>query len=222
MARKRKERLTAFNRANIMKSASQLFKEKGVDGTTMDDIAKASEYSKTTIYGYFSNKEDLVNHIMYDGMALFKRKLCEEAKQSTDFEDFYKRFCQLLLKFHDEQPIYYEGIVWAIACVENVPTTDILQKIYLSGKDVNQIIEEKMALAIKAKEISLDAGDICSTVLFMWFCIMGILEKSTVKESCISAELNSTKQEFTALAFKKLYGLLTEKIDRVSHLALVL
>ena len=222
MARKRKERLTAFNRANIMKSASQLFKEKGVDGTTMDDIAKASEYSKTTIYGYFSNKEDLVNHIMYDGMALFKRKLCEEAKQSTAFEDFYKRFCQLLLKFHDEQPIYYEGIVWAIACVENVPTTDILQKIYLSGKDVNQIIEEKMALAIKAKEISLDAGDICSTVLFMWFCIMGILEKSTVKESYISAELNSTKQEFTALAFKKLYGLLTEKIDRVSHLALVL
>ena len=222
MARKRKERLTAFNRANIMKSASQLFKEKGVDGTTMDDIAKASEYSKTTIYGYFSNKEDLVNHIMYDGMALFKRKLCEEAKQSTDFEDFYKRFCQLLLKFHDEQPIYYEGIVWAIACVENVPTTDILQKVYLSGKEVSQIIEEKMALAIKAKEISLDAGDICSTVLFMWFCIMGILEKSTVKESYISAELNSTKQEFTALAFKKLYGLLTEKIDRVSHLALVL
>ena len=133
-----------------------------------------------------------------------------------------RRFCQLLLKFHDEQPIYYEGIVWAIACVENVPTTDILQKIYLSGKDVNQIIEEKMALAIKAKEISLDAGNICSTVLFMWFCIMGILEKSTVKESYISAELNSTKQEFTALAFKKLYGLLTEKIDRVSHLALVL
>ena len=211
MAGKRKERLTAFNRANIMKSASQLFKKKGIDGTTLDDIFKASDYSKTTIYKYFINKEDLVNQMVYDGLEQLKSKLHEEAGQSTTFEDFYKRFCQLVLKIYDERPVYFLGIAGTGTCVANAPDTDILKKACLLGEEVNQIIEEKMALAIETKEISLDASDVGSTVLFMWFCIMGIVEKSTAKRDYISSKLGSTKQEFTALAFKRLYGLLTGK-----------
>ena len=211
MAGKRKEKLAAFNRANIMESASQLFQEKGIDGTTMDDIAKAAEYSKTTIYSYFGSKEDLVNHMIYDGMELFKNQLREEADQSTSFEDFYKGFCVLIAKIHDEHPIYYAGIAGVVTCDENAPATDILKKIYISGEEVNQIVEEKLAQGVKAKEIALDAGGMGSTMMFMWFCIMGIIEKSAVKQDYITFKLGSTKQDFTDLAFKKLYGLLTKK-----------
>ena len=53
MAQKKENRLVRFNRQNILEAAERLFAEKGVRQTTMDDIAKAADYSKSTVYVYF-------------------------------------------------------------------------------------------------------------------------------------------------------------------------
>lgn len=208
MAGKRKEKLTAFNRGNILESACRLFQEKGIAGTTMDDIAKSAEYSKTTIYSYFNSKEDLVNHLVYAGMELFKSQLSEEAGKPGGFADFYTRICTLLADLHDTHPIYYQGLSGAVTYDEEAPATDILKRIYLSGEDANQIVEEKMLEAEKAAEIALD-DDLKSTMLFMWFCVMGIIEKSAAKEDYLVQRTGRSKAEFLRFAFGKLFQLLT-------------
>ncbi|MHA2142415.1 MAG: TetR/AcrR family transcriptional regulator [Candidatus Thorarchaeota archaeon] len=43
----------------ILGAAESLFSEKGYHGTSMDDIVKASGYSKGAIYGHFDSKEQL-------------------------------------------------------------------------------------------------------------------------------------------------------------------
>lgn len=72
MKAKRKERLAEFNRANILESAHKLFLEKGIPGTTMDEISKEAGCSKTTIYSYFKSKEDLINHLFLKGCNFFR------------------------------------------------------------------------------------------------------------------------------------------------------
>lgn len=42
-----------------MDAAEKLFCEKGFDATSMDDIAKAAQFTKRTLYQYFESKEDL-------------------------------------------------------------------------------------------------------------------------------------------------------------------
>ncbi|MFC1858329.1 TetR/AcrR family transcriptional regulator [Thermodesulfobacteriota bacterium] len=44
----------------ILKHAAALFKEKGYNGVTMDQIAQAMGLSKLSIYYYFESKEDLL------------------------------------------------------------------------------------------------------------------------------------------------------------------
>ena len=58
MGERRKQALEKFHRDSIMDAAGELFGKKGIDGTTMDDIAKLADYSKSTIYVYFKSKED--------------------------------------------------------------------------------------------------------------------------------------------------------------------
>ncbi|MFQ8889928.1 MAG: TetR/AcrR family transcriptional regulator [Bilophila wadsworthia] len=58
--------MAAFHRGNTGIGSSD--SEKGIAGTTMDDIAKAAEYRKTTIYNYFRSKEELVNHLFFEGI----------------------------------------------------------------------------------------------------------------------------------------------------------
>ena len=59
-----KEHLVRFHQQNILAAAEKLFSEKGVCQTTMDDISRAAEYSKSTIYVYFHSKDEIYNYII--------------------------------------------------------------------------------------------------------------------------------------------------------------
>ena len=56
----KKDVVAALHREQIMKAAEKLFSEKGYVQTTIDDISKASEYSRRTIYAYYENKDDIL------------------------------------------------------------------------------------------------------------------------------------------------------------------
>ena len=73
----KKQALTEFHRGSILAAAERLFAEKGIDKTTMDDIARESEYSKATLYVYFQSKEEIINAILLSGLVLLQRKLQE-------------------------------------------------------------------------------------------------------------------------------------------------
>ena len=71
----KKETIAALHRSRIMKAAEALFCEKGFDQTTIDDISRASEYSRRTIYAYYESKEDILYHIVEQGLRTLKEEL---------------------------------------------------------------------------------------------------------------------------------------------------
>ncbi len=52
------------SRERILAQAAQLVGEKGVRGTSLDDIREAASASKSQLYHYFANKEDLIQAII--------------------------------------------------------------------------------------------------------------------------------------------------------------
>jgi AcrR family transcriptional regulator len=57
---RRQEKERAFRRECIAETAESLFFSKGFDGTTMDEVAAAAELSKSTLYGSFQSKDELL------------------------------------------------------------------------------------------------------------------------------------------------------------------
>ncbi len=55
----RREREKKVREEEILTAAEGIFFEKGFHDTSMDEIAKAAQFSKKTLYQYFINKEDL-------------------------------------------------------------------------------------------------------------------------------------------------------------------
>ena len=55
----RKEREKEHRREEILAAAQAVFFEKGLQNSTMDEIAERAELSKGTLYLYYKSKEDL-------------------------------------------------------------------------------------------------------------------------------------------------------------------
>ena len=85
----KKQALTEFHRGSILAAAERLFAEKGIEKTTMDDIARVAEYSKATLYVYFQSKEEIVNAILLSGMVLLKKKIHEALESNHEWLQAY-------------------------------------------------------------------------------------------------------------------------------------
>lgn len=55
----RKQRETELRKQIILEAAEHLFLSEGYEKTTMDEIARQSEFSKGTLYNYFKSKDEL-------------------------------------------------------------------------------------------------------------------------------------------------------------------
>jgi len=63
MARRTKEEAQA-TRSHILDTAERVFEERGVSGTSLNEIAKAAGLTRGAIYWHFQNKADLFNAMM--------------------------------------------------------------------------------------------------------------------------------------------------------------
>ncbi len=71
----RREREKLQRRESIINTAGELFYEKGYRATTMDEIARAAELSKGTLYLYFSSKNELYVTVVIEGFNILEERL---------------------------------------------------------------------------------------------------------------------------------------------------
>ena len=73
-------------RALLVDVARHLFAQKGLDGTTMNDIAVASQKGRRTLYTYFKNKEESYYAVIESEVERISEKMDEVANREMDSE----------------------------------------------------------------------------------------------------------------------------------------
>ena len=80
---RRKKEPGSIHRQNIASTAQELFMQKGIEGTSMNEIAQCSGYSKATLYVYFKNKEELVGFLVLESMEKLYTHIFDALKNSN-------------------------------------------------------------------------------------------------------------------------------------------
>ncbi|HVE58675.1 MAG TPA: TetR/AcrR family transcriptional regulator [Pyrinomonadaceae bacterium] len=70
--------------------AAQLFVEKGVESTSLSDIANALNITKAGLYYYFESKQELVYRIVELGLDNVKNEVLDPARKIEDAEERLK------------------------------------------------------------------------------------------------------------------------------------
>jgi len=72
---------------NLIDVARQLFAKKGVENTTMNDIAEASQRGRRTLYTYFSSKNDIYKAVIESELEVLYSKLEEVTRRNIPADE---------------------------------------------------------------------------------------------------------------------------------------
>lgn len=107
--RKMREREEKGNR--IVDAAEQIFLKKGLEGTTMDEIAEAAELSKGSLYLYFKSKEELFLAVNLRGLTLLSENLSKVVKTDLSAAENALELGRAYIRFSKEHPGYFKIIM---------------------------------------------------------------------------------------------------------------
>jgi TetR/AcrR family transcriptional regulator len=108
--KERKEREKKRRRNAILNAAKTIIREKGVEGMTMNQVADLTELNKATLYSYFSNKDDLIDAVVYDGLILLEKDLQEHDEQSASGLNKVMSLTRATFDFYREHPVYFYAL----------------------------------------------------------------------------------------------------------------
>jgi len=108
--KERKEREKKRRRNAILNAAKRIIRQNGVEGMSMNQVADLTELNKATLYSYFSNKDDLIDAVVYDGLVLLEKEL---EKSDQDPGPGLQRVLNLTgatFDFYREYPVYFYAL----------------------------------------------------------------------------------------------------------------
>ncbi len=105
ISRKETERLA--RKKLILDSALDVFKSKGLEGATMDEIALEADFGKATLYYYFKSKEEIFNTILVNGWTTLLNSIEDIVlEKHTPRKKFIKIIKRIIELVNTDRPMY--------------------------------------------------------------------------------------------------------------------
>lgn len=165
------------NKERILAVAEQLFSEKGVNNTSLADVAKRAGISKGTLYYHFSSKNDLVFAITESQMKILTKELFELVDNTTSNASFPEAINLVLTTLIDAQD---RGRLHHYLIHEALTGNEVLRQQFLDKyEEWRQLLIAKMA---QREPKSIDHPYLADTIIAVidGFILQSLLGKKDI------------------------------------------
>ena len=207
----KKQALTEFHRGSILAAADRLFTEKGIERTTMDDIAREAEYSKATLYVYFQSKAEIINAILHNGMVVLRKKIREAVESQEDWLLAYDALSTAVIRFHDDNPTAFDAATGQTQ-VEVGEGIRGSAEIIRVGKEIDEELTAFLKRGIAAGVVRADLSP-AETVPLLWAALAGIVRTSGNRTDYIKEQSGLDREEYLKRGSHLLLVAITGKTD---------
>lgn len=168
----RKERDKERLKEQILDAAFDLFRQGGYEAVTVRRIAELIEYSPTTIYLYFKNKDAILFALCERGF----QKLLEYMSPAMQNDDLLERLRMLgqgYLKFGLEHPQYYDLMFISKDPIRSLEETHGTWQEFVKGKRTFDNLLETVHQMAEAGY--LEINDVQPVTLNLWAHVHGVV-----------------------------------------------
>lgn len=155
-------------RAKLVDVARQLFAKKGVEDTTMNDIAVASRKGRRTLYTYFKSKEQIYMAVVESELEMLSDRLKEAAGKTMSPD---KKILELIMTHLDtiKMVVYRNGTLRA-SFFRDIWRVEAVRKHF----DLNEIVLFRRILEEGKMQGYFEIDNVDITADILHYCIKGI------------------------------------------------
>lgn len=112
------------SRQEILRASARLFRERGYDATSMNDISAALKLSKGGLYHHFRSKDEILFHIMSHAMDITEERVLAPIRDIVDPEERLRA----LIRLHIQLVVRARDREITVILHENHPLPAALRK----------------------------------------------------------------------------------------------
>ena len=143
--RARQDTQKAERSANILKNARVLCSEFGVMGWSFNELGRRADITKSNLYRYFSNREEILLVLMHEEFHRFAQQF---AAETNDKHMDATELSTLLAAFYAERTLLCDLLSVSAAVLEKNLDLEDIQKIKMSGFEDAETVALAIAKAL--------------------------------------------------------------------------
>lgn len=176
------------NKEVIMEIASALFRERGYDRTSLDDVAAGLSITKPSLYYHFSSKEDILLECIARGYILFQQSIAERDDVSLLGRERVRIFIQCYVE------LLQDNVLSMIVADERVMTDPAKVKYRNYKRMLNRDLVDRLEAGGKDGSLEFENARVVA------FGIFGMINWMTHwQSSALESEPGAVARQFVAM-----------------------
>jgi AcrR family transcriptional regulator len=193
--KERKQRELGDRRRTILEKSRDLIFERGYENVSVQDICDAVEYGRSSVYAFFSSKEEIYAHIYVEAMRILADMFQSVNPAAPDFDREFLKCTQILFDFYKYHRNYFKALFYFVT------NTLAYSKIPPGIRSLKEAEIVRASLPITALlKRGMDSGelrefDVQEVVHLCWATVVGIIvsfihqemetEEETLERYCL-------------------------------------
>jgi AcrR family transcriptional regulator len=203
MADTRKEKNRKRNIDDILEATANLIAQKGIQGVSVDDIAKEADFGKGTLYNYFSSKDDIIMSLIESVFKGYVGDIKETVDDSLHIKDKMREVLKISFGYFEKQAAINEILAFLDYSAWKTQCTNVSKCACEFFNVFHEPFAEMFSLAIERGEIRKHDPYLLSHT---FFALVSAMKKCKINDLLVTQ--NSTDEEMLEI----LLNLFFEKI----------
>ena len=185
-AKERREREREQRKAQILDTARALLLEKGLNATSINQIAKRAELSVGAIYFYYKSKEDLYAALQVEGLELLSQTISQSVSEQAQPQVNVRKIAMAYLKFSEEHKNYFDIINYFLASPEPIFSPELKNQVDEHGKQSIATLADTIGKGIEAGMFK--AVDPRRQAIILWSTLHGMIQFKKLENTILAKE----------------------------------
>jgi TetR/AcrR family transcriptional regulator len=148
----KKDVVSEFRRAGILRAARKVFARHGFDGATMDDVAEACSIAKGTLYLYFKSKRQIYLGVLREDLDSLREATRQAVAAATTAEARIRAFITTRFDFCEQHRDFFR--------IYNSDISAIFITAHPTQKDIREFYLEQARMLAEIISDGIQAGEL--------------------------------------------------------------
>jgi len=208
----RREEEKERRRQAIIDAAEHVIAKHGWEDTNFGEIARRSRLSRSLVYFYFPDREDLFHAVCERGLAKMQRRFeAAMAKHGTGLEQIMA-IGRAYLAFSQAEPLHFE-ILSRMQAQETDPAEEsaTVRGANERGRGCLMLVARALGQGLADGSIRKEIGDPGPTAVAVWAFTHGLIQISAQKEAMLKRDFGLSSAKTMEHGFALLRGSLAAR-----------